>query len=73
MVGRVTSTNWATLQSWSNIGHSTNTMLLKEVSCALEELSAIIARLQFVTAELHKAKQLETKRQRKQAPRDEGK
>jgi len=36
-----------------------NAMLVKEVSRALEELAAIIARLQFVTAELQKAKQLE--------------
>ena len=50
-----------------------NAMLGKEVSRALEELAAIIARLQFVAAELQKAKQLETKRQRKQAPRNEGK
>ena len=42
------------------------------VSRALEELAAIIARPQFVTAELQKAKQLETKRQRNQAPRNEG-
>ena len=49
-----------------------NAMIIKEVSRALEELSAIIARLQFVTAELQKAKQLETKRQRNQVPRNEG-
>jgi hypothetical protein len=48
-------------------------MLLKEVSCALEELSAIIARLQFEAAELQRAKQLEMKRQRKQAPPAESK
>ena len=47
-------------------------MLVKEVSRALEELAAVIARLQFVAAELQKAKQLETKRLRKQAPRNEG-
>ena len=41
-----------------------NAMLAKEVSRALEELAAIIARLQFVTAELQKAKQLELKRKR---------
>jgi hypothetical protein len=39
---------------------------------AVEELSVIIARLQFVAAESQRAKQLETKRQRKQAPLDEG-
>jgi hypothetical protein len=50
-----------------------NAMLVKEVSRALEELAAIIARLQFVAAELQKAKQLETRRQRKQAPPDNGK
>ena len=43
-------------------------MLIKEVSRALEELAAIIARLQFVAAELQRAKQLETKRQRKGRP-----
>jgi hypothetical protein len=40
-------------------------MLIKEVSRGLEELSKIIARLQFVAAELQKAKQLETRRQRR--------
>jgi len=34
----------------------------------LEELAAIIAKLQFVTAELQEAKQLELKRKRKQPP-----
>ena len=48
-------------------------MLIREVSRALEELAAIIARLQFVAAELQRAKQLELKRLRKQAPPDEGK
>ncbi len=48
-------------------------MLLREVSRALEELAAIIARLQFVAAELQRAKQLESKRPRKQAPPGEGK
>ena len=48
-------------------------MLVKEVSKALEELAEIIARLRFVAAELQKAHKLETKRQRKQAPMDEGK
>ena len=43
-----------------------NAMLVREVSRALEELAAIIARLQFVAAELQRAKQLELKRQRKQ-------
>ncbi len=43
-------------------------MLIKDVSRALEELAAIVAKLQFVTAELQKAKQLELKRQREQAP-----
>ncbi len=47
-------------------------MLIREVSRALEELAAIIARLQFVTAELQKAKRLESKRPRKQAPPDAG-
>jgi len=48
-------------------------MLVREVSRALEEMAAIIARLQFVTAELQRAKQLESKRPRKQAPPDDGK
>jgi len=48
-------------------------MLVREVSRALEELAAIIARLQFVAAELQRAKQAELKRQRKQAPPDEEK
>jgi len=41
-----------------------NPMLVKEVSRALEELAEIIARLQFVAAELRKANQAELKRQR---------
>ena len=48
-------------------------MLIREVSRALEELAAVIARTQFVTAELHRARQLELKRQRKQARPDEEK
>ncbi len=43
-------------------------MLMKEVSRALEELVGIIARLQFVAAELQKAHKIEKKRQRKEAP-----
>jgi len=43
-------------------------MLIREVSRALEELATVIAKLQFVAAELRKAHKLETKRQRKQAP-----
>jgi hypothetical protein len=43
-------------------------MLAKEVSRALDELAAIIAKLQFIAAELQKAQRLETKRQGKQAP-----
>ena len=50
-----------------------NAMLVREVSRALEEMAAIIARLQFVAAELQKAKQLELKSQRKQKPPDGGK
>ena len=37
-------------------------MLVREVSRALEEIAAIIAKLQFVAAELQWAKQLELKR-----------
>ena len=48
-------------------------MLVREVTRALEEMATIIARLQFVAAELQKAKQLELKRQRKQKPPDGGK
>ena len=47
-------------------------MLVKEVSRALEELAAVIAKLQFITAELQKAKQLELKRRRKQDTPDAG-
>ena len=43
-------------------------MLITEVSRALEQLATVIAKLQFVAAELQKAHKLETKRQRKQAP-----
>ena len=43
-------------------------MLVREVSRALEEMAAIIARLQFVAAELQQAKQLELKSQRKLKP-----
>ena len=45
-------------------------MLIKEVSRTLEELAAIIARLQFVAAELQKARKQELQRQRKQPPPD---
>jgi hypothetical protein len=48
-------------------------MLIREVSRALEELAAVIARLQFVAAELQRAKQAELKRKHKQASPDEGK
>ena len=48
-------------------------MLVREVSRALEELAAITARLQFVAAELQRAKQAELKRKRKQAQPDEDK
>jgi len=48
-------------------------MLIREVSRALEELAAIIAGLQFVAAELLKAKKAELKRPRKQPPPDEEK
>ena len=41
-------------------------MLIREVSRALEEMAAIIARLQFVAAELQQAQKVELKRQRKQ-------
>ena len=43
-------------------------MLIKEVSRTLEELAAIIARLQYVAAELQKARKQELQRRRKQAP-----
>ena len=46
-------------------------MLAKEVSRALDELAEVIAKLKFVAAELQKAQQLETKRQREQAPPEE--
>jgi hypothetical protein len=53
--------------------YGVSSMLIREVSRALEELAAIIARLQFVAAELQRAKQAESKRPSKQAPPDEGK
>jgi hypothetical protein len=43
-------------------------MFAEEVSRALEVLAEVIAKLKFIAAELQKAQQLETKRQRKQAP-----
>ena len=59
----------------SHLNHTVmvNAMLVREVSRALEELAAIIARLQLVAAELQKAKQAELKRKHKQASPDEGK
>lgn len=45
-------------------------MLLREVSRALDEIAAIIAKLQFIAAELHQAKQLELKRQRELRQQD---
>jgi hypothetical protein len=39
-------------------------MLVREVSAALNDLAAVIAKLQFIAAELTRAKQLEQKRQR---------
>ena len=48
-------------------------MLVKEVSRTLEELAAIIARLQFVALELQKARKLEMKRQGRHSPSDQGK
>ena len=42
-------------------------MLAREVSRALEELATVMAKLQFVVAELQKAHRVETKRQREQA------
>jgi hypothetical protein len=48
-------------------------MLIREVSRALEALAAIIAKLQFVAAELQRAKQAELKRKHKQAPPDASK
>jgi hypothetical protein len=41
-----------------------NPMLLKEVSRTIEELATIIARLQFVMAELQKAQRQESQRPR---------
>jgi predicted transcriptional regulator len=43
-------------------------MLAKEVSRALDELAMVIAKLQFVMAELQRATKSELKRQRKQSP-----
>ena len=47
-------------------------MLVKEVSRTLEALSEIIAKLQFVAAELQKARKNELQRRRKQAQPKEG-
>jgi len=46
-------------------------MFADEVSRALDVLAEVIAKLQFVVAELQKAQRLETKREREQAPPDE--
>jgi hypothetical protein len=46
-------------------------MLAEEVSRALDELAAVIAKLKFVVAELQRAKQTELKRQREQTPSDD--
>ena len=46
-------------------------MLAEEVSRALDVLAEVIAKLKFVAAELQKAQQLETKRQREQPPPEE--
>ena len=46
-------------------------MFAEEVSRALDVLAEVIAKLQFVVAELQKAQRLETKRQREQAPLEE--
>ena len=45
-------------------------MPLREVSRALDEIAAIIAKVQFIAAELHQAKQLELKRQRELRQQD---
>jgi hypothetical protein len=46
-------------------------MFAEEVSRTLDVLAEIIAKLQFIAAELQKAQRLETKRQREQAPPEE--
>ena len=46
-------------------------MFAEEVSRALDVLADVIAKLKFVAVELQKAQQLETKRQREQAPPEE--
>jgi hypothetical protein len=46
-------------------------MFAEEVTRALDVLAEVIAKLKFVAAELQKAQQLETKRQREQAPPEE--
>jgi hypothetical protein len=46
-------------------------MFAEEVSRALDVLADFIAKLKFIAAELQKAQQLETKRQRMQAPPEE--
>jgi hypothetical protein len=42
-------------------------MIVREVSRALSELAAVIAKLQFVAAELQRANALELKKRREQA------
>ena len=46
-------------------------MFAEEVSRALDVLAVVIAKLKFIAAELQKAQQLETKREREQAPPEE--
>jgi hypothetical protein len=46
-------------------------MFGEDVSRALDVLAEVIAKLKFIAAELQKAQQLETKRQREQAPPEE--
>ena len=45
-------------------------MLLREVSRALDEIAAIIAKLQFIASELQRAKQLQLKRERELRQQD---
>jgi hypothetical protein len=45
-------------------------MFAEEVPRTLDVLAEVIAKLKFIAAELQKAQQLETKRQRMQAPQE---
>ena len=55
---------WSSAHRIGSYVYGSEVVLLEEVSRALNELAAIIAKLQYVEAELLRAKALEVKRQR---------